>query len=115
MGNTFDAVSLPSGAHERSTASLPVADPHALLQRVVEEAGKHRGTLREQDGCTIPFREGGSVRIRVEEQAGGSPALHLLVDAPTVARREHVERTVAALLVGLVGDDAGAPAWRPAG
>ncbi len=116
MGNTFDAVPRPAGAHERSTASLSVADPQALLERIVEEAGKHRGTLRERDGCTIPFREGGSVRIRVGQEGQGSPALHLATDAPTVERREHLERTVADLLLRLAGDDAAtAPDWQPAG
>lgn len=112
MANTFDAV--PLGAHERSTASLTIAEPQALLERIIDEANKHRGTLREQDGYTIPFREGGSVRIRVEAGAGGAtPALHFLTDAPTVERRAHIERTIGELSVSQLGADAGTLTWEP--
>lgn len=111
MANTFDAV--PLGAHERSTASLTIDDPQVLLERIIDEANKHRGTLREQDGYTIPFREGGSVRIRVEQGEGGTPALHFLTDAPTVERREHIERTIAELSVGQLGADVGTLTWQP--
>jgi hypothetical protein len=112
MANTFDAA--PLGAHERSTASLSIADPQVLLERIIEEANKHRGTLREQDGYTIPFREGGSVRIRVEHGDGGAaPALHFVADAPTVERRGHIERTIGELSVSQLGAEAGALTWHP--
>jgi hypothetical protein len=110
MANTFDAV--PLGAHERSSASLVLDDPQVLLERLVEEAHKHRGTLREQDGYTIPFREGGSVRIRVETGEAGRSALHFLADAPTVERRQHIERTVTKLSVGQLGAETGALHWQ---
>lgn len=113
MANTFDAV--PQGAHERSTASLTLDDPQVLLERIVEEANKHRGTLREQDGYTIPFREGGSVRIRVEEGGTGASALHFVTDAPTVERREHIERTIGELSVGQLGAEVGTLSWEPLG
>ena len=112
MANTFDAA--PEGAHERSTASLSIADPQVLLERIIDEANKHRGTLREQDGYTIPFREGGSVRIRVE-QGGQTPALHFVADGPTVERREHIERTITELSVSQLGAEAGTLTWQPEG
>ncbi|GGK75974.1 hypothetical protein [Ornithinimicrobium pekingense] len=112
MANTFDAA--PEGAHERSTTSLSIADPQVLLERIIDEANKHRGTLREQDGYTIPFREGGSVRIRVEE-GGGTPALHFVADGPTVERREHIERTITELSVSQLGAEAGTLTWQPEG
>lgn len=112
MANTFDAA--PLGAHERSTASLTLDDPQALLERIIDEANKHRGTLREQDGYTIPFREGGSVRIRVEEGGGGgTPALHFATDAPTVERRDHIERTISELSVNQLGAEVGTLRWEP--
>ena len=111
MANTFDAV--PQGAHERSTATLALDDPQVLLERLVEEAHKHRGTLREQDGYTIPFREGGAVRIRVEDAEGGRSALHFLADGPTVERREHIERTINELSVSQLGAEAGTLHWQP--
>lgn len=116
MGNTFDAVPPPAEAHERSAASLATSDPQGMLERLVEEAGKHRGTLREQDGCTIAFREGGSVRVRVAPQGADDapPRLSLVVDAPTTERREHVERTLAQLVADL-GAGADALDWEPAG
>lgn len=114
MANTFDAA--PEGAHERSTASLSIADPRVLLERIIDEAHKHRGTLREQDGYTIPFREGGSVRIRVEEGEGDrTPALHFVADGPTVERRDHIERTINELSVSQLGAEAGTLSWQPEG
>lgn len=113
MANTFDAA--PQGAHERSTATLSIADPQVLLERLIDEAHKHRGTLREQDGYTIPFREGGSVRIRVERGDGQTPALHFATDAPTVERRQHIERTIGELSVSQLGAEAGTLTWEPLG
>jgi hypothetical protein len=114
MANTFDAV--PEGAHERSTASLTLDDPQVLLERIIEEANKQRGTLREQDGYTIPFREGGSVRIRVEKGTGpGASALHFVTDAPTVERRQHIERTIGELSVSQLGAEVGTLSWGPLG
>lgn len=110
MPNTFPAQ--PEGARERSTASLEVADPQAVLERVMEEANLHRGSLREQDGYTIPFREGGSVRIRVAPE--GSPdGLDFTVTAHTVERRDYIERAVADLVSGELGEDAGRLTWQP--
>lgn len=110
MSNTFDAA--PEGAHERSTASLEIADPKMLLEKLMEEANLHRGTLREQDGYTVPFREGGSVRIRVEEAQGDrAAALRFAVDAPTVERREYIEQAVSELALRELGTDEGALAW----
>jgi hypothetical protein len=105
MASTFDAA--PEGVRERSTASLTISDPKVLLEKLVEEANKHRGALREQDGYTIPFREGGLVRIRVE---GGT--LHFTAEGPTVERREHIERTVSELAINQLGDDA-VLSWQP--
>lgn len=113
MANTFSAA--PDEAHERSTATVEVTDPQSVLERIIEEAGKHRGTLREQDGFTIPFREGGSVRVRLAHEEGADTGtLSLSADAPTVERREHVERTVGELVGQLLGAEAGALTWQPA-
>lgn len=94
MANTFDAVH--QGAHERSSAFLPLERPAEQLDSIIEQAQLHRGSLREQDGYTIPFREGGSVRIRIvepgEDQA--QAGLQLTVDAPTVERLEHIQRVI---------------------
>lgn len=91
MPNTFDAV--PSSSQERSTAFLQVEQPADRLESIMDEAQLHRGSLREQDGYTIPFREGGQVRIRVREDEG-SPGLEFEVGAPTEDRRGHIERTI---------------------
>ena len=114
MSNTFDAV--PLGAHERSTAFVPLDEPQLRLDEIIEEAHLHRGSLREQDGYTIPFREGGSVRITVvggsgDEQSG----LRFTTDAPTVERRTHIEDTIGAQVAGQLSGDAGVLDWQPVG
>ena len=106
MANMFPGA--PEGAQERSTTSLEVADPQGVLERVMEEANLHRGSLREQDGYTIPFRAGGSVRIRVVEGA-----LDFTVNAPTVERRDYIEQAVGELTAGELGDEAGRLTWQP--
>lgn len=95
MANTFDAV--PLSRHERSHAYLEVSEPAERLERIMEQAQLHRGSLREQDGYTIPFREGGQVRIRIHEQGEGEhgPGLAFLVDAPTEERRTYIEMDIA--------------------
>lgn len=93
MPNTFEPV--PESGHERSTAFLEVSDPSGRLESYMEEAQLHRGSLREQDGYIIPFREGGQVRITVQEAGEGQPAgLRFEVDAPTQERRAYVEDDV---------------------
>lgn len=111
MPNTFDAV--PDSRHLRSSAFLPMEEPLDRLEEFIEEAQLHRGSLREEDGYTIPFREGGQVRIRVQgapgpadedggrhsdeaEQTGpdGEPGLVFHVDAPTEDRRDYIEGTI---------------------
>lgn len=113
MANTFSHV--PEGAQERSSASLEVADPQGVLERIMEEANLQRGSLREQDGYTIPFREGGSVRIRVVPEADeeGGAGLRFVVVAPTPQRREYIQGKVSELAAGELGADAGQLAWRP--
>lgn len=93
MPNTFEAV--PDAKQERSTAFLEVEAPADRLEAYMEEAQLHRGSLREQDGYTIPFREGGQVRITVEEggEAGGS-GLRFVVAAPNAERRRYIEEDV---------------------
>ena len=91
MANTFDAIH--GGAQVSSTAFLPLENPGEQLENIIEEAQLHRGSLREQDGYTIPFREGGSVRLRIVE--GDQPGLDITIDAPTVERREHLEKVTA--------------------
>lgn len=93
MPNTFEAV--PDGAHERSTAFLEVDEPTDRLEDYMEEAQLHRGSLREQDGYTIPFREGGQVRITVvKADDDGATGLRFAVDAPTLERRRYIEEDV---------------------
>ncbi len=106
MANMFPGA--PEGAQERSTTSLEVTDPQGVLERVMEEANLHRGSLREQDGYTIPFREGGSVRIRVAEGA-----LEFTTNAPTVERRDYIERAVGEMVTGELGEAAGRLTWQP--
>lgn len=112
MANTFSHV--PEGAQERSSASLEVDDPQGVLERIMEEANLHRGSLREQDGYTIPFREGGSVRIRVvpEGDQDGGAGLRFVVSAPTAERRDYIQGKVSELATGELGADEGALAWR---
>lgn len=94
MPNTFEAV--PGAGHERSTAFLEVDDPSDRLEAYMEEAQLHRGSLREQDGYTIPFREGGQVRITVESTPGsGATGLRFVVEAPNTERRSYIESEVA--------------------
>ncbi|MFK5635534.1 MULTISPECIES: hypothetical protein [unclassified Ornithinimicrobium] len=114
MSNTFDAV--PLGAHERSTAFLAVDEPQLRLDEIIEEAQLHRGSLREQDGYTIPFREGGSVRITVVQGAGGGGSgLRFTTDAPTVERRTHIEETIGQQVAGQLTGDAGVLTFEPVG
>lgn len=114
MGNTFPSV--PEGAQELSSASLAVADPQEVLERMMEQANLHRGSLREQDGYTIPFREGGSVRFRVVEDGDehGGPGLRLAVTAPTVERRAYIQGKVDDLAADVLGADAGRVEWQDA-
>ena len=90
MPNTFDAV--PTSRHERSRAFMTVDQPADRLETIMEEAQLHRGSLREQDGYTIPFREGGQVRIRVQD--GDPTGLEFSVDAPNVERRDYIEGVI---------------------
>lgn len=115
MGNTFPSV--PEGAQELSNASLEVADPQGVLERLMEQANLHRGSLREQDGYTIPFREGGSVRIRVVEggDEDGGEGLRFVVSAPTVERRDYIQDKVSELTAGELGGDAGRLDWQAVG
>ena len=93
MPNTFEAV--PQAGHERSTAFLEVSDPAQRLEAYMEEAQLHRGSLREQNGYVIPFREGGQVKITVHEQDGDTASgLRFEVDAPTQERRTYIEDDV---------------------
>jgi hypothetical protein len=94
MPNTFNAV--PEAAHERSAAFLEVDDPGQRLEDIMEQAQLHRGSLREQDGYTIPFREGGQVRITVHPQgdADRGPGLAFRVSAPTTERRDYIETVI---------------------
>lgn len=91
MPNTFDAA--PTSRHDRSRAFLPVDKPDERLETIMEEAQLHRGSLREQDGYTIPFREGGQVRIRIQTE--GESGLEFQVDAPTEDRRDYIEGVIA--------------------
>ena len=95
MPNTFDAV--PKAARARSVAFLEVDAPAERLEVIMDEAQLHRGSLREQDGYTIPFREGGQVRIRIV--AGGEdtgvPGLRFEVRAPNEERRDYIEQIIA--------------------
>ena len=108
MANTFDAVP-HDGSH--STAFLPLENPAERLEQIIEEAQLHRGSLREQDGYTIAFREGGSVRIRVvtHEPEG----LQLSVSAPTDERRAHVEQVIGEEITTAMGADAPDLEWQP--
>lgn len=81
------------GAHLVSTASVQVDNPREAVEHLVEQAQLHRGSLREQDGFTIPFREGGSCRFRITDDG-----LHLTVDAPTPERVGHVREVVGELV-----------------
>lgn len=94
MPNTFDAV--PQSRHVRSRALLELDEPRARLETIMEEANLQRGSLREQDGYTIPFREGGQVRIRIFEEGAEThgPALEFLVDGPTEERRGYIESEI---------------------
>ncbi|WP_122263080.1 hypothetical protein [Ornithinimicrobium cerasi] len=92
MPNTFDAVpDLPS---ERSTTFLPMDRPQERLEHFIKESKLQRGSLRWEDGYTIPFREGGSVRIRVNAGEGVEEGLRFHIKAPTVERREHIEQVI---------------------
>lgn len=95
MPNTFDAV--PQAARARSVAFLQVDSPADRLEIIMDEAQLHRGSLREQDGYTIPFREGGQVRIRIVEAAAGEQedGLRFEVRAPNDERRDHIEQVIA--------------------
>ena len=92
MPNTVEAV--PHAGHERSTAFLEVSDPAPRLEDYMEQAQLHRGSLREQNGYTIPFRDGGQVKIVVREEADGPSGLRFEVDAPTQERRAYIEDDV---------------------
>lgn len=93
MPNTFDAV--PQAARARSVAFLGMDAPAERLEVIMDEAQLHRGSLREQDGYTIPFREGGQVRIRVVEGgADGGPGLRFEVRAPNEERRTYIEQVI---------------------
>ena len=95
MPNTFDAV--PQAARARSVAFLEVDAPAERLEVIMDEAQLHRGSLREQDGYTIPFREGGQVRIRIVAggEGEGAPGLRFEVRAPNEERREYIEQVIA--------------------
>lgn len=93
MANTFDAV--PQAARARSVAFLEMEAPAERLEVIMDEAQLHRGSLREQDGYTIPFREGGQVRIRIVEEGEATPGLRFEVRAPNEERREYIEQVIA--------------------
>lgn len=103
MPNTFDAV--PESRHNRSRAFLTVEQPADRLETIMEEAQLHRGSLREQDGYTIPFREGGQVRIRVQQE--GPAGLEFVVQAPTEDRRDYIEQVIAETARTQLGAEAG--------
>ncbi|MDO5738518.1 MAG: hypothetical protein Q4P07_00040 [Ornithinimicrobium sp.] len=111
MANTFNAV--PDAPTQRSTAFLAIDQPRERLEQIIEEAHLHRGSLREQDGYTIPFREGGSVRIRAQGAedavASGAPTevsgLHFAVSAPTDERRAHIQQVMGEQVVSQLGND----------
>ncbi|PZU45834.1 MAG: hypothetical protein DI571_06010 [Arsenicicoccus sp.] len=105
MPNTFEAVS--HSGHERSTAFLPVEQPNDRLEDYMERSQLHRGSLREQDGYTVPFRDGGQVRITVREGDAEPAGLLFEVDAPTTERRDYIEGEVASEL----GDGADSLTW----
>lgn len=109
MSNTFDAV--PDANVEHSTAFLELEQPGERLEQIIEEAQLHRGSLREQDGYTIPFREGGSVRIRIitHEPAG----LQFSVNAPSTERRDHIQSVIADEIATALGGDHGSLEWQP--
>lgn len=94
MPNTFDAV--PQSARARSEAFLEVDAPAQRLEVIMDEAQLQRGSLREQDGFTIPFREGGQVRIRIVEEATPEHAagLQFEVRAPNDERRDYIEKVI---------------------
>jgi hypothetical protein len=93
MPNTFDAV--PQAARARSVAFLEMDAPAQRLEVIMEEAQLHRGSLREQDGYTIPFREGGQVRIRIVEGGEGAGGLRFEVRAPNDERRDYIQEIIA--------------------
>ncbi|WP_022923933.1 hypothetical protein [Serinicoccus marinus] len=103
MPNTFEAVS--SAGHERSSAFLSVPEPGAVLEDYMERSQLHRGSLREQDGYTVPFRDGGQVRITVQQDE--RTGLLFEVEAPTTERRDYIEREVDQEL----GADVGGLGW----
>ncbi|KUG54397.1 hypothetical protein AVL62_04060 [Serinicoccus chungangensis] len=105
MPNTFEAV--PSAGHERSTAFLAVEQPEQRLEDYMERSQMHRGSLREQDGYTVPFRDGGQVRITVREEGTEAAGLLFEVDAPTEERRTYIEGEVENEL----GDGADSLSW----
>lgn len=94
MPNTFNAI--PQAARARSVAFLEMEAPAERLEVIMDEAQLHRGSLREQDGYTIPFREGGQVRIRIVEAGQGEAGsgLRFEVRAPNDERREYIEQTI---------------------
>lgn len=109
MTNTFNAV--PDANVVHSTAFLELEQPQERLEQIIEEAQLHRGSLREQDGYTIPFREGGSVRIRIvnHEPAG----LQFSVNAPTEERQAHIQEVIAEEIVSALGDGTADLEWQP--
>lgn len=116
MPNTFDAV--PESARALSAAFLPLDQPADRLESIMDEAQLHRGSLREQDGYTIPFREGGQVRIHVVgdrmdsdgaeragiDEDGDQSGLRFVVKAPNDERRSHIEQIIGEQVAGQVDD-----------
>lgn len=109
MPNTFDAV--PDLPMERSSAFLAVDRPQERLEDFITESKLQRGSLRWEDGYTVPFREGGSVRIRVV--VDGQEGLRFDVKAPDTERREHIEQVLQGQLAGDLGDPDLALDWVP--
>lgn len=104
MPNTFNTV--PDAHQERSTAFLAVESPEEQLEALMEEAQLHRGSLREVDGYTIPFREGGHVRVQVREDEARGGGLQFEVRAPSAERRAYIEEVIEDQASSQFGDGA---------
>lgn len=111
MANTFDAA--PDVPQERSSAFLAIEEPGEKLEQIIDEAQLHRGSLREQDGYTVPFREGGAVRIRIVDEP--ESGLRFEVHAPTEERRQHIEDTIAEQVEAASHIDADSLDWEHQG
>lgn len=107
MANHFMTNPEPLG--HSSTTFLPLNSPTERLEALMEEAQLQRGSLREVDGYTIPFREGGQVRIVLQED-GEQPGLHFTASAASDDRLAHLQESVQENLVSAF-DDAPVLEW----